>query len=108
MAGGGIRWRRCCAFICCRTGLTSAIAGAADVPQVEHLLHGKVKSVHGDAGYVGAEKRVVSKKIQWHIAERRGKVNTQRLLAPIGYVPPAEAQANCCRQLASPAVSVAA
>jgi len=34
--------------------------------------------------------------------------NTQRLLAPIGYVPPAEAEANYYRQLASQAAEVAA
>jgi len=34
--------------------------------------------------------------------------NTQRLLAPIGYVPPAEAEANYYRQLASQATEVAA
>ena len=31
--------------------------------------------------------------------------NTQRLLGPIGYIPPAEAEANYYRQLAEPAVA---
>jgi len=34
--------------------------------------------------------------------------NTHRLLEPIGYVPPAEAEANYYRQLASQAAEVAA
>lgn len=58
--------------------VTTTPANAADVTQVEHLLHGKEKSVHGDAGYVGANKRVASKKIQWHIAEKRGKVKKMK------------------------------
>jgi transposase InsO family protein len=35
-------------------------------------------------------------------------INSQRLLEPIGYIPPAEAEANCYRQLASQATEVAA
>jgi transposase InsO family protein len=34
--------------------------------------------------------------------------NNQRLLAPIGYIPPAEAESNYYRQLASQAAVVAA
>ncbi len=34
--------------------------------------------------------------------------NAQRLLEPIGYIPPAEAEANYYRQLVSPAVPMAA
>ena len=34
--------------------------------------------------------------------------NNQRLLEPIGYIPPAEAEANYYRQLASQATEVAA
>ena len=34
--------------------------------------------------------------------------NNDRLLAPIGYIPPAEAEANYYRQLASQATSVVA
>jgi len=56
------------------TVVTTA-ANASDVSQVEHLLHGEETSVHGDAGYIGAEKRVAAKrKREWHIAEKRGRV----------------------------------
>lgn len=56
------------------TVVTTA-ANASDVSQVEHLLHGKETRVHGDAGYIGAEKRVAAKrKREWHIAEKRGRV----------------------------------
>ena len=34
--------------------------------------------------------------------------NHQRLLEPIGYIPPAEAEANYCRQLASQAATAEA
>ena len=54
--------------------VTTTAANAADVTQVEALLHGKEKVVHADAGYIGADKRVQSKRIEWHIAEKRGKV----------------------------------
>lgn len=57
------------------TVVTTA-ANAADVSQVEHLLHGQERTVHGDAGYIGADKRVAAtgRKRQWHIAEKRGRV----------------------------------
>lgn len=57
------------------TVVTTA-ANASDVSQVEHLLHGEEKTVHGDAGYIGAEKRVAAskRKREWHIAEKRGRV----------------------------------
>ena len=56
------------------TVVTTA-ANASDVSQVEHLLHGKEKTVHGDAGYIGAEKRVAAtRKREWHIAEKRGRI----------------------------------
>lgn len=56
--------------------VTTTAANAADVTQVEHLLHGEERTVHGDAGYTGAEKRVKPgrRKRTWHIAEKRGKV----------------------------------
>ena len=56
--------------------VTTTAANAADVSQVEHLLHGQERTVHGDAGYTGAEKRVAKgkRKRTWHIAEKRGKV----------------------------------
>ena len=56
------------------TVVTTA-ANAADVSQVEHLLHGEETTVHGDAGYIGADKRVAAeRKREWHIAEKRGRV----------------------------------
>lgn len=56
--------------------VTTTAANAADVSQVEHLLHGEERTVHGDAGYIGAEKRVAKGKLKrtWHIAAKRGKV----------------------------------
>ena len=54
--------------------VTTTAANAADVSQVEHLLHGEERTVHGDAGYIGAHKRVKASKRTWHIAEKRGKV----------------------------------
>jgi len=46
-----------------------------DVTQAGNLLHGKEKSVFGDAGYQGVEKRDENKdrKINWHVAMRPGK-----------------------------------
>lgn len=49
-------------------------ANEADVEVVDELLHGKEATVHADAGYTGADKRVVRKKLTWHIAAKRGKV----------------------------------
>ena len=44
------------------TGLLHTVKGTAanvsDVLQVPELLHGEEDSLHGDAGYVGAEKRL--------------------------------------------------
>lgn len=56
--------------------VTTTAANAADVSQVEHLLHGREESVHGDAGYIGAEKRVKPsrRRRHWHIASKRGQV----------------------------------
>lgn len=53
--------------------VTTTAANAADVTQVEHLLHGKEKIVHGDAGYTGAQHRV-PRNLEWNIAEKRGRV----------------------------------
>ena len=58
--------------------VTTTAANAADVTQVEDLLHGKETVVHADAGYTGADKRVMDKKIEWHIAEKRGKVKAMK------------------------------
>jgi IS5 family transposase len=49
-------------------------ANEADVEVVDELLHGKEATVHADAGYTGADKRVVRKKLTWHIAAKRGRV----------------------------------
>jgi IS5 family transposase len=55
----------------------------ADVAEVPHLLRGNETSVHADAGYIGAEKRVEPRRgRQWYIAEKRSKVlaiRSQRL-----------------------------
>ncbi|WP_425481085.1 transposase [Ahniella affigens] len=34
--------------------------------------------VHADASYIGADKRVKSKRIKWHIAQKRGKIKAMR------------------------------
>ncbi len=50
-------------------------ANVADVTQVGHLLHGREKTVFGDAGYTGAEKHAPAKRgRKWHIAAKRSKV----------------------------------
>ena len=49
-------------------------ANEADIEVVEELLHGKETTVHADAGYTGADKRVVRKKLTWKIATKRGKL----------------------------------
>jgi len=54
--------------------VTTTAANAADVSQVEHLLHGKEDVVHADAGYIGAQQRVKPGKRDWHIAAKRGAV----------------------------------
>lgn len=56
--------------------MTTTAANAADVTQTAALLHGKEKSVYGDAGYVGANKReeLSRCKVRWHIAAKRSTV----------------------------------
>jgi IS5 family transposase len=56
--------------------VTTTAANAADVTEIESLLHGKEEVVHADAGYTGADKRVppVKRKREWHIAAKRGTV----------------------------------
>lgn len=46
-----------------------------DIVVVDKLLHGKEKTVWGDASYIGIEKRGEHKqrKVQWEIAMRPGK-----------------------------------
>ncbi|MDQ2925312.1 MAG: IS5 family transposase [Acidobacteriota bacterium] len=56
--------------------VTTTAANVADVTETSKLLHGEEKSVHGDAGYTGADKREEMKrcKARWHIAAKRGTV----------------------------------
>jgi len=62
------------------SGLVHTVVGTAanvaDVTQTAALLHGQEQSVHGDAGYTGADKRdeLRGKALHWNIAEKRGKV----------------------------------
>lgn len=46
-------------------------ANEADVEVVDELLHGKETTVHADAGYTGADKRVARKNLTWKIASKR-------------------------------------
>lgn len=56
------------------TVVTTA-ANASDVGEVDKLLHGKEEAVLGDAGYIGAAKRVErADRITWRIARRRSEV----------------------------------
>ncbi|MGA9343406.1 MAG: IS5 family transposase [Rhodanobacteraceae bacterium] len=54
--------------------VTTTAANVADVAQVAKLLHGKEKTVHADAGYIGAEKRAPKRGRRWHIAAKRGPI----------------------------------
>ena len=60
-------------------------ANVHDVTQTHALLHGEEQHVHGDAGYVGVEKREENQntRVTWHIAMRPG---TRRILpdTPLG------------------------
>ncbi|MEQ1440795.1 IS5 family transposase, partial [Fontimonas sp. SYSU GA230001] len=49
-------------------------ANEADIEVVDELLHGKEAFVHADAGYTGADKRVMRKKLRWEIAQRPGRI----------------------------------
>lgn len=53
--------------------VTTTAANVADVVEVAELLHGKEKTVHADAGYMGAEKHAPKGGRKWHIAAKRGK-----------------------------------
>jgi IS5 family transposase len=60
------------------TVLTTS-ANESDVSQIDSLLHGKEKVVHGDAGYLGAQHYVTrAERIEWKIARRRGEVQKIR------------------------------
>lgn len=52
--------------------LVTTPANAADVTQVDGLLHGQETDVFADAGYLGAA-RWTRAKVRWHIAMRPGK-----------------------------------
>lgn len=60
------------------SGLTHTVvttpANESDVAQVAELLHGKEKTVHGDAGYTGAQAYVENEKLKWVVAKRRSQV----------------------------------
>lgn len=60
------------------SGLTHTVvttpANDSDVAQVAELLHGKERTVHGDAGYTGAHAYVENEKLTWVVAKRRGQV----------------------------------
>lgn len=49
-------------------------ANEADIAVVDELLHGKEQVVYADAGYTGADKRVVRKNLQWQIAARPSRI----------------------------------
>ncbi|NMG54194.1 IS5 family transposase [Aromatoleum aromaticum] len=61
------------------SGLVHTVVGTAanvnDVTQTHALLHGQEKAVHGDAGYVGVEKRAENADLDvaWHVAMRPGR-----------------------------------
>ena len=58
--------------------VTGTSANVADITQAHLLLHGKEKNGHGDAGYLGVEKRaeIVAglPEVQWHVAAKRSRI----------------------------------
>jgi IS5 family transposase len=58
--------------------VTTTAANEADVEQVQDLLHGKEEVVHADAGYTGAQTRVVKDGLRWEIAGKRGKIKAMK------------------------------
>jgi transposase, IS5 family len=48
------------------------------VQVVDELRHGKEEVVYADAGYTGADKRVVRKNLRWEIAAKCGKVEVMK------------------------------
>ena len=50
-------------------------ANEADVEVVDELLHGKEQVAYADAGYLGADQRVLRKKLRWEIAQRRKSIS---------------------------------
>src|SRR5258708_9056347 len=62
--------------------VTTTAANVADVTQIEAPLHGPERTVHGEDGYTGAAKRVKRKRIQWHIAAKRGAIKALKRARP--------------------------
>ncbi len=64
------------------TELTHRVKGTAanlsDVSQVPELLHGQEATLHGDAGYIGSEKRLSVRRPETHIARKRGASDARR------------------------------
>jgi len=54
--------------------VTATAANEADIEVVDELLHGKEEVVYADAGYTGADKRVLRKQLRWEIAAKRAKI----------------------------------
>ena len=54
--------------------VTTTPANAADVVEVDKLLHGDETTVHADAGYTGAQKRVPRPELTWNIAAKRSRI----------------------------------
>ena len=56
--------------------VTTTAANASDVTETDKLLHGEKLSIHGDAGYTGADKReeLEDCTAQWHNAAKRGTI----------------------------------
>ena len=59
---------------CLRHTVETTPANEADSEVGDERLHGKETTVHADAGYTGADQRIVRKKLTWMIAMRRGKL----------------------------------
>lgn len=55
---------------------TTTAANVHDITEAHNLLHGEEKSVSGDAGYTGIEKRDehADRTVEWLIAERPGRL----------------------------------
>jgi len=56
--------------------LAATPAKVSDISQTKHLLYGKEKRVHADAGYLGVEKRedFSGSKIDWLVAAKTRKI----------------------------------
>ena len=53
---------------------TTTATNVADIAEMAKLLYGKEKTIHADAGYIGAEKRAPKRGRRWYIAARRGRI----------------------------------